>query len=232
MIIVSDKLYIGFGYKARHGKNFCADAIHRAFPSETRILGFADALKAHCRVAFGMRKKDGPLLQTVGTDLYRRTNSELWVEVLEATASDFDEPIVLIPDVRFPNEAEFIKSRGGSMIKVSRLNGNGTPFVAQDRPADHPSETALDSYEDWDGQIIAGTGHVERLKGLALYHFSMARKRWEDRQENLLGPVDELGTKTPPPLVKAVPAVHVYQAEAREGAPGAFIIPDAQKMRR
>ncbi len=48
------KHYIGFGHRARQGKDTAARAIHYAFPRDTHILGFADALKAYARVAFGM----------------------------------------------------------------------------------------------------------------------------------------------------------------------------------
>ncbi len=161
---MANKLYIGFGHKARQGKNVVADTIHAQWPALTRVLGLADALKAHCRVAFGMRKKDAPLLQLVGTDLYRRQNANLWCEVLEATAEDCAEPIILVPDVRFPNEADFIMSHEGMMIRIRRLLPDGTQYLAPDRDAAHESETALDNYNGWGLTIDATDGDVEALK--------------------------------------------------------------------
>lgn len=164
------KLYIGLGHKARHGKNFVADTIHQHFPAITRIIGFADALKAHCRVAYGMTTKDAPLLQMVGTDLYRRQNPNIWVDALRYTAEEASEPIILIPDCRFPNEVDFVKSQGGATIKVSRLNPDSSPFVAPDRDPHHLSETALDDYP-WDYVITAQSGDTPLLTFRAIETF-------------------------------------------------------------
>ncbi len=171
----SSKLYIGLGHKARHGKNFVADVIHAVHPTTTRVLGFADALKAHCRVAYGMRAKDAPLLQMVGTDLYRRQNPNIWVEVLEATANDYPEPIILIPDCRFPNEVEFVTSRGGFTIKVTRYTPDGRVYVAPDRDPAHASETALDDYV-WNYSLGAASGDVQTLRRDALTVFTLIER--------------------------------------------------------
>lgn len=49
-------------------------------------------------------------------------------------------PKWLIPDMRFPNEFEAIRSRGGVTIRVER------PYDKADPKYDHPSETGLDDY--------------------------------------------------------------------------------------
>jgi hypothetical protein len=58
----------------------------------------------------------------------------------------------MITDVRFPNEADAVKQRGGYTINVQRLREDGQPYYSSDRPADHISETALDGY-NWDYYI-------------------------------------------------------------------------------
>ncbi len=78
------------------------------------------------------------LLQRLGTDAGRRLlGTDVWVnaafERVPAGAP------VTATDVRFPNEAEAIRARGGIVVRVERpgtypING-------------HPSETALDSFE-------------------------------------------------------------------------------------
>lgn len=142
---MADKLYIGLGHKARQGKDTAARAIHCAYPSITRVIGFADALRAYCRVALGMREKNAKLLQLVGTEIFRDMNPRIWIEVLEATAQEADEPIILIPDCRFPDEADFVKASGGAVIDVQRWEA-GVRFISPDRPADHRSEIGLDGY--------------------------------------------------------------------------------------
>tara|TARA_R100001244_G_scaffold120565_1_gene90177 strand:- start:2776 stop:3039 length:264 start_codon:yes stop_codon:yes gene_type:complete len=48
--------------------------------------------------------------------------------------------LAIVPDVRFPNEADAIKQAGGKVIRLTR-----SPHDDQ-----HESETALDDYEGFD----------------------------------------------------------------------------------
>jgi hypothetical protein len=126
--------------------------------------GFATALKAHCRVAYGMTQKDPELLQLVGTNLYRRTKPSLWVDVLMQTLDEDQPTIALVTDMRFPNELEAVRKRGGLAIKVSRLHADLTPYVAPDRDPSHPSETALDGWSSWDYELVAKSGEMQLLE--------------------------------------------------------------------
>ena len=181
------KFYLGLGHKARQGKDTAAWAIHHAYPKLTRVMGFADALKAHCRV-LGMREKNAPFLQQVGL-AYRSLNPDLWIDVLKATASEVAEPVIIIPDVRFPNEAEFVRSNGGKLVRVVRLvkdpmeptevnfalGDRYIQYVATDRPADHPSEIALNDF-DWDHTIHGYD--VEKTKYWAITAFQSIAIGW------------------------------------------------------
>lgn len=60
----------------------------------------------------------------------------------------------LVTDVRFPNEAQAIKERGGLLVRINR----GTPADNQ-----HISETALDDYEGFD-IVIDNNGTLDELK--------------------------------------------------------------------
>jgi hypothetical protein len=65
-------------------------------------------------------------------------------------------PNWVITDVRFPNEAEAIKKRGGKVISVVRPGHMDT--------GNHPSETALDGYNfDY---VMYNDGSLESLKNL------------------------------------------------------------------
>jgi hypothetical protein len=161
--MVGNTLVIGLGHKARHGKNAAADAIHEAYPAETRIYSFANALKAFCRVAYGMTAKNAPLLQRVGLEFRERSGADFWVDILKAQLLEEQPKVALVTDVRFPNEAAFCDAA----VKVTRLVG-GVPFVAQDRPADHPSETALDGYDGWYDELVVEDGKLEALREAAL----------------------------------------------------------------
>lgn len=66
-------------------------------------------------------------------------------------------PTWIITDVRFPNEAQAIKDKGGIVIRVKRTE---LPQVITSPK--HPSETALDNY-DFDYKIF-NTGTMEELR--------------------------------------------------------------------
>ena len=103
---------------------------------------------------FGKHPK---LLQWWGTEYRRFQDPDYWVNKLcVSIPSTLD--VALITDVRFVNEAECIKNRGGYNVKIERLAADGTPFVAPDRPRDHVSEIALDDYK-FDFYITTPDGH-------------------------------------------------------------------------
>lgn len=68
---------------------------------------------------------------------------------------DSSFPNWIITDVRFPNEAQAIKDRGGIMIRIER------PGVESHCGGQHPSETALDNYNfDY---VIENEGSIDEL---------------------------------------------------------------------
>lgn len=167
-------LLIGLGHKARHGKDLTARAMVRHAAAQglhARIYGFADALKAHCRVTYGMRAKDPHLLQIVGTEVGRHSNPDLWVRVLMDTIQEQSPDVAIITDMRFPNEAAAVESAGGYLVKVSRMNADKSPWVSTDRDPQHASEIALDGFEHWHAEIKAVDGDQDGLTQLAISCF-------------------------------------------------------------
>lgn len=166
---------IGIGFKARQGKMKVAKAIHCAIPERSYICSFADALKAHCRVNKGMTKKDSALLQQEGERMRLEVNPAIWFNVLghhvEEFAPDYGADFILIQDLRYPNEFEWVKQSGGLTINVVRMNEDGSRYVDPDRPADHSSEIALDSFTGWDATIIEKSGNLVGLAQKAIATF-------------------------------------------------------------
>jgi hypothetical protein len=76
-------------------------------------------------------------------------------------------PKWIITDMRFPNEMEAVKERGGITIRVHRDLHNGNAHIS---PIPHPSETALDDAKfDYeiinDGEIV---DLIEKVKEILI----------------------------------------------------------------
>ena len=69
-------------------------------------------------------------------------------------------PSWIVTDIRFPNEVEAIKSRGGIVIRVNRPDE--VTLGGGDNLYEHPSETLLDGYQDFD-YIIENDGDISDL---------------------------------------------------------------------
>ena len=94
-------------------------------------------------VAFGTK--------AVRNNVYDRT----WLDYL--LKSNHQERVIIIPDVRFPNEADAIKEAGGVLIKIVRP-GYGPRKTIADR--------ALVGYTGWD-YVFGGEGTMFALKRYA-----------------------------------------------------------------
>jgi hypothetical protein len=94
------------------------------------------------------------ILQLLGTEAGREIiHPNIWVNSLFADYTTDSNWI--ITDVRFPNEAQAIKDRGGIVLRIERPGGESHCGGA------HASETALDDY-DFD-IVINNDGTIEEL---------------------------------------------------------------------
>lgn len=112
----------------------CSDLDHYEFWTVQQAIDFYgwDGYKA---TEWGTEIRG--LLQRLGTEAGRNT---LWDSIwIDAALHDLSpEGKYVITDARFPNEADAVVSRGGSLVRITR-HGVG--------PANpHPSETSLDDY--------------------------------------------------------------------------------------
>lgn len=134
---------------------------------------------------FGLRWRDGGiiktarlkrqqmtprrLLQLLGTEAGRQIiHPNIWVNALFADWKT-DHPSTpyqkwIICDVRFPNEAEAIKKRGGVLVRIERPDELRFPDKKADESVlSHASETALDNWQDWD-YTITNNGTLKDLE--------------------------------------------------------------------
>lgn len=97
------------------------------------------------------------LLQEEGTERGRNVYGEnVWCHTMGAWMTTLSQHSnitrFVIPDIRFENEVEYIKSIGGIVLRldapIRASNNSLTPEARQ-----HISETALDTYKNFDGVI-------------------------------------------------------------------------------
>lgn len=101
------------------------------------------------------------LLQWWGTEYRRRLfRDDYWLTKLSEQLEQYKDQdvIVVITDVRFPNEFKFIKSIGGFMVRVSR------PGLPNANDA-HPSEVALDDEKGFD-TFIDNNGTLDQFDSI------------------------------------------------------------------
>ena len=146
--------------KARSGKDqsalFIKEYVENEMHKKAVIIKYGDFLKGFLEKSIGWNgKKDEAgrtLLQKWGTDIIRKsyefTFTDMMIALLKGICQEFDYAI--ISDVRFPNEADEIKSSFDSIsVRVERDQKHCCLTKEQ---MYHPSETAMDNY-DFDAYI-------------------------------------------------------------------------------
>lgn len=170
-------ILIGITGKARSGKDTTADILSKRFGLIK--YSFATPIKEAAKVMFGLTeehvngefKEDiipwigvSPrrIMQTLGTDWGRDIiRGDIWVQVAKRRFEGLSEYLdntfhcgMVIPDVRFENEADFIRENGGAIIHVSRTNIQG---VEQ-----HRSESGIE-FKKGDARVV-NDGSLEDLE--------------------------------------------------------------------
>jgi hypothetical protein len=93
-------------------------------------------------------KKDGPLLQVLGTEWGRNTLGEnIWVDLLKQKIQQKDyADLIVIGDCRFPNEFEGIPEALRIRLVCDELTRKKRCSMWREN-TNHPSEIGLDGYE-------------------------------------------------------------------------------------
>lgn len=155
------KLLIGLTGRARSGKTTAAEHLIGTYLLEH--YAFADPLRDGLMAIFNLDPGDfegdnkeqslawlgrspRELMQSMGTEWARNTvHPDVWVKLAEQNidymSSAMSEVIgFVVSDVRFENEADFIRNRGGTVIHVCR---EGTPSINP-----HISEAGITAHQD------------------------------------------------------------------------------------
>lgn len=133
---------IAFGHKARSGKDTAAEYLQKNYGGG--IVKFASPLyeiSHHVQETLSKTiTKDTLLLQTIGTSLKTVYGARVFVDALVEKVKN-SQGHLYVTDLRFPEEADALKSLGFTLVKIERKK---RPI---DRDPHHTSETALDDYK-------------------------------------------------------------------------------------
>jgi len=170
-------ILIGITGKARSGKDTTADILSKRLGLIK--YSFATPIKEAAKVMFGLTEEhvNGKLkeevipwlgvsprriMQTLGTDWGRDIiRGDIWVQIAKRRFEELSECLdnifhcgMVIPDVRFENEADFVRENGGIVIHISR---SSVQNVEQ-----HRSEDGIE-FKNGDIRII-NDGSLEDLE--------------------------------------------------------------------
>ena len=147
-------MIIGISGKKRSGK----DTIYRLIKELKGIhplrAAFGDQIKEEVAGITGVdvehieenKEHFRPMLQWWGSDFRRHYNGEsYWLDKMLAKMQTIaGKEVLVVTDVRYPNEAELVKKAGGIMIRVDRRTG------LEDA---HSSENLLDDFDGFDYRL-------------------------------------------------------------------------------
>lgn len=115
------------------------------------------------------------VLQWWGTQVRRTLDPDHWVTILDRayqrhrSIADY----FIVDDVRYKNEADYIRRSGGYLVRVAPYSG-----WAPGHNADHESETGLDGYTDFHLWITPGRDRLqEAARTIMISHDIMYQRR-------------------------------------------------------
>lgn len=168
-----EPLYIGMGHRKGVGKSYFArkllKQLSKTMPDKhVVILPFAETMKdfaagifigsdLHCGGYYEEHPEEKSKPTLVGDDMLtprkiwikfanamREIDEDVWINHVKYAAQDQGADIVIIPDVRFENEANFINDEGGLLIHID------APGVAKDDDVDD----VLEGSAVWDLRYV------------------------------------------------------------------------------
>ena len=112
------------------------------------------------------------LLQLVGLQYREELSEEIWLDILFSGKYNSDSDIVIIDDLRFKNEVDYIKRKGEYfLVRLERysnpINTNLVEQIVKEYEQkknieQHSSETQLDNFNGWN-TVISNKDDIETL---------------------------------------------------------------------
>ncbi len=145
----------GLAGKKQAGKDTLFSVARDLVDGQAARVAFGDPLKAEVAKATQMptayieanKAQFRTILQWWGTEFRRHYfGADYWIKQMaeEVRVMQRVVDVLFITDVRFPNEADWVRSQSGVMVRVERDTGHSD---------NHSTETEMDSYKHYDYTI-------------------------------------------------------------------------------
>jgi hypothetical protein len=172
-------MLIGISGKKRSGKDTVGAMVVEWLNEhgfDAAQVAFADQLKDEVAEATGVNRRMQemdkerwrPILQWWGVEFRRHYfGQDYWVSKMTQKLLAMDEDLAVVTDVRFRDEADFIRDSGGFVVRVERETG------FQDG---HSSETDLDGYSGFQ-TTLSNDGTLDDLEEKVYRFMSQMHER-------------------------------------------------------
>lgn len=139
-------MILGLTGRARAGKSTAAEAILEHCSRcgiSCAIADIGEEVRRHC-VEIGalpdiprVRLSPEQIAVLIAEGRKRRG----WID--RAVERHTDKKVVIVPNCRYWDEVDFLRARQGVLVRVSRLNHDGSPYISFDRDPNDRSECEL-----------------------------------------------------------------------------------------
>jgi hypothetical protein len=154
-------LVIGIGHRAQQGKSLFSEKIVKQCERVGISCGeysFSDAIIDYCIETGALpanthRSDCDPNLLVKVSKEKREADLNFWVNRVRPRIEAEKKKVVIVPNIRFPQELRMVKEMGGVTVRVRRKNANGTWFISPCRDANDPCENSLD-FAPWNFEIV------------------------------------------------------------------------------
>ena len=175
------KTIIGICGNARCGKDTMADLIREVLADinvKSKKINLADSLKDELRnfvdktlgidvYTDNTEEKNiiRPLLVTWGTHVRRKLDNNVWIK--QAAEKMTEQCVYIVPDIRFPNELEWLRQHNSYCIFIDRMDGeNIIPPANDEEAANNPILKANSDFQlTWQ---TVGAENKKMLKQVAI----------------------------------------------------------------
>lgn len=169
-------MIIGLVGRAQSGKSTAAKYlikeygfIQTAFAEPLKQMILKAGMATHEELYHKKTEMSRWLMKKIGTEIFReQVDPDYWIKAmqyhLDLTIKENPSKKIIIDDIRFPNEAKLLMDcYNCTLIRIERINNDGSYFIDSDAGEIHKSESQIDSIPV-NQIIIARSGEIEKIQ--------------------------------------------------------------------